>query len=169
MSSRYLKSLKLNGVIVGEYLGSDDQDEDVEAARDMLRAKSLYSPPSLPSAMLGQANAFAYVANATYMDLMKNRGLNKPIIAAPFVVNSAFSVELYLKTLHLVATGSNAREHGHTLMSDEVFNFLERLKQLGQTQGFLTHAQVNEQTPPAIVDPEEIADIVRSWSVREFE
>jgi hypothetical protein len=39
MSSRYLKSLKLNGVIVGEYLGSDDQDEDVEAARDMLRAK----------------------------------------------------------------------------------------------------------------------------------
>jgi hypothetical protein len=99
MSSGYLKSLKLNGVIVGEYLGSDDQDEDVEAARDMLRAKGLYSSPSLPSAMLGQANAFAYVANATYMDLMKNRGPNKPIVAAPFVVNAAFSVELYLKTL----------------------------------------------------------------------
>jgi hypothetical protein len=54
MSSRYLKSLKLNGVIVGEHLGSDDQDEDVEAARDMLRAKGLYSPPSLPAPCSGR-------------------------------------------------------------------------------------------------------------------
>jgi hypothetical protein len=45
-------------------------------------------------------------------------------------------------------------------MSDEVLNRLERLKRLGQTQGFLAHAQLNEQTLPAIIDPEKIADIV---------
>jgi hypothetical protein len=111
MGNRYLKALKLNGLIVGEYLGSDDQDEDMEAARDMLRTKGLYNPPSLLSAMLGQASAFAYVANATYVDLVKNRGPDKPIVAAPFVVNAAFSVELYLKTLHVVTTGSHAHEH----------------------------------------------------------
>jgi len=114
MSNRYPKSLKLDGVLVGEYLGSDDQDEDIEAARDMLRAKGLYNPPSLSSAMLGQANAFAYVAYAACLDLMKNRGPLKPIPAAPFVVNAAFSVELYLKTLHVVTTGSNA--HAHKLL-----------------------------------------------------
>jgi hypothetical protein len=105
-----MKSLKLNGLIVGEYLGSDDVDEDIEAARDFLRAKELYNPPSLVSAMFGQAAAFAYVANATYIEL-KSRGPEKPIVAAPFVVNAAFSVEVFLKTLHVIATGSHPREH----------------------------------------------------------
>lgn len=111
MGNCYLKSLKLNGLIVGEYLGSDDQDEDMEAARDLLRAKGLYNPPSLVRVMLGQANAFAYVANATYVELANNRGPDKPIVAAPFVVNAAFSVELYLKTLHVVTSGSHAHQH----------------------------------------------------------
>jgi hypothetical protein len=62
------------------------------------------------------------VANATYMDLMKNRGPNKPIVAAPFVVNAAFSVELYLKTLHVVATGSNAREHKLLELYDDLLS-----------------------------------------------
>jgi hypothetical protein len=64
--------------------------------------------------MLGQANSFAYVANATYMDLMKNRGPNKPIVAAPFVVNAAFSVEWYLKTLHVTPATNDS---GHARFS----------------------------------------------------
>lgn len=83
----------------------------MEAARDLLRAKGLYNSPSLVRVMLGQANAFAYVANATYVELANNRVPDKPIVAAPFVVNAAFSVELYLKTLHVVTSGSHAHQH----------------------------------------------------------
>ena len=44
-------------------------------------------------------------------------------------------------------------------MSDEAF-WLQQLKALGQSQGFLTFAQVNESMPLGIVDPEEIEKIV---------
>lgn len=81
MGNRYLKTLELNNVIVGEYLGSDDEDEDIEAARDMLRAKGLYNPPSLISAMLGQADAFAYTANATYLELQAGQAAGRLISA----------------------------------------------------------------------------------------
>ncbi len=45
-------------------------------------------------------------------------------------------------------------------MFDEASSWLEHLKALGQSQGFLTYAQVNERLPLAIVDPEEIEAIV---------
>jgi hypothetical protein len=45
-------------------------------------------------------------------------------------------------------------------VSDEASSWLRHLKTLGQSQGFLTFAQVNESLPLAIVDPEEIERIV---------
>ena len=44
-------------------------------------------------------------------------------------------------------------------MSDEA-SWLQRLKTLGQSQGFLTYVQVNKAMPLAIVDPVEIDAIV---------
>ena len=44
-------------------------------------------------------------------------------------------------------------------MSDEA-SWLQRLKALGQSQGFLTYAQFNDSLPIAIVDPLEIEEIV---------
>jgi hypothetical protein len=38
--------------------------------------------------------------------------------------------------------------------------WLQNLKTLGQSQGYLTYAQVNGSLPLAIVDPEEIEEIV---------
>lgn len=111
---RKLKELKLNGVVVGKYLGSDDQDEDIELAREFLKARGLYNPPSQIMAMLGQANSFAFTTNRIYeQDLMRDQTRN-PLGFAPFVVNAAFSVELYLKTLHAVA-GNPVR--GHKLLT----------------------------------------------------
>jgi hypothetical protein len=40
MSQQMKKALKLNGVIVGEYVGSDYYFEDVAAAREFLRQMS---------------------------------------------------------------------------------------------------------------------------------
>jgi hypothetical protein len=44
--------------------------------------------------------------------------------------------------------------------SDEDSSWLVHLKELGQSQGFLTFAQVNGRLPIAIVDPEAIEAIV---------
>jgi hypothetical protein len=109
---RKMKTLKLQGVIVGEYLGSDDYKEDIEAAREFLQNKGLWKTPSLPQTIYGHASAFAYVANATYEELQR-RTPDKPIVAAPFVVNAAFSVELFLKALHAV---NGQIKKGHKLV-----------------------------------------------------
>ena len=45
-------------------------------------------------------------------------------------------------------------------MSDETSWWLQHLTALGQSQGFLTYAQVNTGLPLAIVDPEKIEEIV---------
>ena len=63
--------------------------------------------------MYGQAAAFAYVANQTYLELVKERDPERPIVAAPFVVTASFSVELFLKALHQL--GGQARR-GHKLV-----------------------------------------------------
>ena len=105
-----MKVLKYNGIVVGEYLGSDDPDEDVMAAREVMRAKGI-KPPTLLGAMFGQANSFSYVANRIYKGDVIGRSADKPIGFAPFVVNATFSVEIYLKTLHAVAGDSKRRGH----------------------------------------------------------
>jgi hypothetical protein len=104
------KTLKLQGVTVGEYLGSDDYLEDVESAREFLRQKGLWATPSVPQTIYGQGAAFAYVANETYEELMR-RAPDRPIVAAPFVVNAAFSVELFLKALLHAVNGQTWRGH----------------------------------------------------------
>ena len=45
-------------------------------------------------------------------------------------------------------------------MTGEASLWLQNLKALGQSQGYLTYAQFNEGLPLSIVDPEEIEVIV---------
>jgi RNA polymerase primary sigma factor len=45
-------------------------------------------------------------------------------------------------------------------MSYEAALCVQRLKRLGQQQGFLTFAQVNDALPSDVVDPEKIENIV---------
>ncbi len=140
MSRRMMKTVKLNGVIVGEYLGSDDYFEDIAAAREFLRQKGHWRTPSLPQTIYGQASAFAYVANETYKELMK-RGPERPIVAAPFVVNAAFSVELFLKSLHVA---NREPRRGHRLV--RLFDTLpdaRRAELIGDAQRFApAHGEV---------------------------
>jgi hypothetical protein len=49
---------------------------------------------------------------------------------------------------------------GKVVMTDEASLWLQNLKALGQSQGYLTYAQVNESLPLAIVHPEKIEEIV---------
>ena len=45
-------------------------------------------------------------------------------------------------------------------MSYETAMSVHRLKELGRKQGFLTYAQVNEQLPLTVVDPDKIVAVV---------
>jgi hypothetical protein len=45
-------------------------------------------------------------------------------------------------------------------MADEASLWLQNLKALGQSQGYLTYAQINESLPLAIVHPEKIEEVV---------
>jgi len=51
-------------------------------------------------------------------------------------------------------------ETGKVVMTGEASLWLQNLKALGQSQGYLTYAQFNEGLPLSIVDPEEIEVIV---------
>jgi len=99
---------------VGDYLGSDDL-EDLQAARQALRNKGLYNPPSVAQGMLDQAVAFAAVSRLAYDEMQKRGSTKPPSTVVPFVVNAAFAMELYLKTL-LFALGVAAPKHLHKLV-----------------------------------------------------
>ena len=45
-------------------------------------------------------------------------------------------------------------------MSYESALSVQRLKELGRKQGFLTYTQVNEELPSSVVDPDKILSII---------
>lgn len=92
------KKLYVNGIIVGEVEATGDVQKDMELARDFLKSKGLHKEVTLTQAMFRQAVSFsttaAYIHKRDLLTTPAN-GLS----VAPFVVNSAFSIEIYLKTL----------------------------------------------------------------------
>lgn len=103
------KTIYLNGIIVGEVLATGDRDKDIEVMRQFLKDKGLHKEVTKVQAMFRQALSFSTTAAHLHrQDLLKapRNGLS----LAPFVVNSAFAVELYLKTLHEIG-GTSIRGH----------------------------------------------------------
>jgi len=106
------KTIFVNGVIVGEVDATGDFQKDLGVVRQFLKDKGLHKEVTKVQAMFRQALSFATTAAHLHkQDLLKapRNGLS----IAPFVVNSAFSIELYLKTLHELQ-GTSMR--GHALL-----------------------------------------------------
>lgn len=98
MSNSQEKDVLWNGVVVGRVVTSGDELKDVEASIALLKKLGLYVETSLEGRMFSQAASFAASASL----LMKNIQIDKPganQFGTPFVVNMAFAIELYLKTL----------------------------------------------------------------------
>lgn len=99
----------MNGVIVGEAPATGDRDRDIEVMRQYLKDKGLHKEVTKVQAMFRQALSFSTTAAHLHrQDLLEapRNGLS----LAPFVVNSAFAIELYLKTLHEIG-GISIRGH----------------------------------------------------------
>jgi hypothetical protein len=97
-----MKTLSVNGIAVGEVSMTGDVHKDVEIARAFLKARNLLPAVSPARATLGQALAFATTAHAVHDTFLKTSPARNGMVSPPFVVNSAFSIELYLKALHLL-------------------------------------------------------------------
>lgn len=109
-----MRTIFVNGIAVGEVPQTGDELEDLRVAREFLAARGLVPEVSSFRAIQGQAIAFAYAANAVYEQYLNTTPARNGLAAVPFVVNSAFSIELYLKTLHEIA---GTPQRGHRLLT----------------------------------------------------
>jgi hypothetical protein len=106
------KTVLLNGIVVGEVLSTGDAERDTETVRQFLKEKGLHKEVTIFQAMFNQAVAFANTSAYLYERDLR-RSPHKGVSTVPFVVNAAFSIELYLKALaqkHRVAL------RGHELL-----------------------------------------------------
>ena len=103
------KEVLLNGIVVGEIDATGNMETDAKAVRKFLKEKGLYRTVSTDDAMHGQANSFAEVANDLYRRDLKHSPY-KGSSLAPFIVNAALSIEIYLKAIHYLS-GSTRRSH----------------------------------------------------------
>lgn len=126
-----LKTILLNGIAVGEVISTGDTVKDAEAVRNFLKAKGLHKEVSLFQAMFNQALAFANTSAYLYDRDLRNVP-RKGFSASPFVVNAAFSIELYLKAL--------AQKHTVTLRGHELIKLYEALP-------IKANAEINQVIP----------------------
>jgi hypothetical protein len=106
------RTLYLNNVIVGEIEQTGDVQKDIETGRAFLKSKGLWKQITVPQAMFRHAKSFANTASDLQRALLQTPA--NCLIIAPFVVNSALSIELYLKTM-LTLSGSKV-VHIHSLL-----------------------------------------------------
>jgi HEPN domain-containing protein len=115
---RRTTELVLNGVVVGEMEVAGDFEKDAALSIQFLKDKGLYRKPDAVKTMFRQALSFATTAAHLRTKGLLRRPWNV-FDVAPFVVNSAFSIELYLKAL--------ARSHGTILKGHDLLKLLSSL------------------------------------------
>ena len=97
---KYLKIID-KGKEIGKIIDSGDPLENAKRYTQFLKDENLYIELSQSKLMFKQARAFTKIARGIY-----SKSLRKPPFGheacAPFVVNSAFACEMYLKTLQSI-------------------------------------------------------------------
>lgn len=91
------KALMHKGQKVADIEVTGDLRADAEKCRQALKARGLYYPPTKLQAMHLQAHAFATSAAKIHDTLLQTERSRAGV--APFVVNAAFAMEIYLKAL----------------------------------------------------------------------
>ncbi|MDO8775790.1 MAG: hypothetical protein Q7K57_45230 [Burkholderiaceae bacterium] len=112
------KTIYFNGIVVGEVEAIGDDSVDIEVARKLLNEKGLLKPISQQDQMFRQAVSFATTSAYLYKKDLSSAPRNQ-FSLVPFVVNSAFGIELYLKTLGHV--------HGVKLTGHELLKLYDSL------------------------------------------
>ena len=112
------KTILLNGIVIGDVMSTGDVEHDAKTVRDFLKAKGLHKEVPLFQGMFNQAVAFANTSALLYERDLR-RSPRKGVSGVPFLVNAAFSIELYLKAL--------AQKHGVALRGHELVKLFNAL------------------------------------------
>lgn len=112
------KSILVNGIVVGEVPATGDLKLDAKVAHEFLAKKGLLKERSPAGEIFSTAVAFANTSAHLYENGLKKYPTRGESIV-PFVVNAAFSIELYLKAL--------AKKHDVTLRGHELLKLYEGL------------------------------------------
>jgi hypothetical protein len=111
------KTLYLNGKPLCEYEAPEDQQAEIELCSEILKQRGLWETISNERILFNQAVAFANVSAMIWQQkLGPSPTARDGNSAVPFVVNSSFATELYLKALALL---NGKKLHGHEL--DQLF------------------------------------------------
>ena len=113
-----MKTLYVDGKPVGQVEATGDTEKDMEIARRFLREHGLEKEVTIVQAMFRQALSFASAANYVYVNDLRKTPSN-PLGIAPFVVNSAFSIEVYFKTIHQLS-GKSVKGHKLRAIYDSI-------------------------------------------------
>jgi hypothetical protein len=109
------RQLTMNGKVVGEVPAAETIEEQADAAFALLAKIPSYRAPSSSEVMFRQALAFARTSSMLY-----NTGLKSPprdfSCVAPFVVNTALAIELYLKAIAHIHGARLKDLKGHDLL-----------------------------------------------------
>ncbi len=112
------KSISLNGIIVGEVATTGSIEKDAKAAYNFLNERGLLNERKPDREIFNAAVSFANTSELLYEKSLKKRP-SKGVHIIPFVVNSAFSIELYIKAL--------AQKHGATLTGHKLLKLYQEL------------------------------------------
>jgi len=150
------KKILFNGVEVGEVMSTGDLDKDADSVVQFLKSKGLHKETSIFQAMFSQALAFANTSAYLYerdLRATPRKGTN----IAPFIVNAAFSIELYLKAL--------AQKHGVSLHGHELVTLYEALPNnaLHEIQSVLTRCAAKRSLGEEPNFPAYIAGLNRAF------
>lgn len=91
-----MRRVILRGQEVGRFQSTGDLRKDAEIAREIMIANG-FIPHTDAQAMHLQGYAFATAAQVVHDELLQKDGRGEG--AAPFVVNAAFALEVYLKSI----------------------------------------------------------------------
>lgn len=119
------KTVVIDGIVVGQVTSTGDMARDAEAARDLLKSKGIHLEISRFQAILNQAVGFTNTSAYLYERDLRRSPFNG-VSAAPFVVNAAFGIELYLKAL--------AAKDGVLLRGHELVKLYESLPRTAQQE-----------------------------------
>lgn len=113
------KTIYVDGVAIGEFVLTGDPETDIAAAHEIVKSKGLHKEITEVDAMHNQANSFANTALELYARDLRTVPIKNSMSMVPFVVNAAFSIEIYLKTLHCIF-GNKIMGHSLVKIYDEL-------------------------------------------------
>ena len=147
------KDILVNGIVIGSYDATGDYKKDIKAADKIIKEKGLHQEVTTNDSMFGQANHFSKVAENIYQDAFKVSPY-KVYFMAPFVVNAAFSIEIYLKTIH------NA--YGNTIKGHHLYNIYNGMPRPGKA--IFTQAAIDARRLYSIDEKEDIFSCLKNLS-----